>query len=159
MKTKAVLAGLLTLLAITACEQKPTADSILQKILAEYDSENFLKKHAILAIPLEGCSPCIEQSIAFVKENFEEEKIGYIISSISPKVTKFTIGQKAYESDNVLMDHHLKAVEFQLIPSAPGLFYLENGRVTRFIYLDSNNSKATLTALINDLTNHGKSDF
>jgi len=159
MKTKAVLAGLLTLLAIPACEQKPTADSILRKILLEYDSENFLRKHAILAIPLEGCSPCIEQSVAFVKENFEEDKIGFIISSFSPKVTKFTIGQKAFESDNVLIDHHLKAIEFQLINSAPALFYLENGRVTKFIYLDSNNSKATLSALKNDLTNHDQSDF
>ena len=98
----------------------------------------------MLIIPAKGCDSCIKGSLDFVRNNYQKEHLGFIISGLSRREVRLIVGDESINRSNVIVDDLDYAHQFKLIDVKPKVIFLQKGKVNNAIELTALNSASTL---------------
>jgi hypothetical protein len=131
-----VLAAAIAIFLI-GCE-KPydtSATDNLQNYIQKITKKRELKGKVYLVSPIEGCSPCINKTIRFIKENLDKKEISFVVSHDTEKPIRFKFSQEELSNKNVLIDSRGVAVSSGVIWSNPSVYYIKEGKVVEYKHL------------------------
>ena len=93
---------------------------------------------SIIVIPYEGCSGCISNTTAFVKEHIDTLRSNIIFTGIEDfKILKLKIGPKVLKSDKVYFDLDNKLMQKEFASIYPQIVTVDEARkIIQFKVLD-----------------------
>jgi len=91
-------------------------------------------------IPLSGgCGGCTQSAIAFLKENYQNPKIQFIVSNTTLKGVKLSLNGPILNSNLVLSDVGEEAINQGIVNVFPLIVYVTNNHINRRIRVDASN--------------------
>ncbi|HRK53787.1 MAG TPA: hypothetical protein PK185_07725 [Cyclobacteriaceae bacterium] len=107
--------------------------------------------NAVIVIPLDGCSGCIDKSIEFVNENMPKFKNLYcIVVTPSEKLARLRLGSSV-NYPRLLIDIEMTTRMKYLVESMPLIYTMNNELITKYP-LDATNIEEELLRLKGKLT-------
>lgn len=127
----------------------------------EYTIKTFLKSksigynenvnNAVIVIPLNGCSGCIDTSIEFAIENLPKFRNLYcVIVTPSEKVARLRLG-RGIDYSRLLVDKEMTTSLKNLVETSPLIYIIENEHIIKYP-LNATNIEGELQDLESKLT-------
>lgn len=116
---------LLTVISLFSCHTNEKFKILSEDLkIIDHDQSNFKK---VIIIPNEGCTGCISNATAFIKENIDSLKSNVIFTGIQDfKVLKFKIGNKVLNSKKVYFDRENKFMQKEIASIYPQMVLLDD---------------------------------
>lgn len=133
----------------TSYDSKATEnlEAYIQKITDNKISS--LESKVYLVSPLEGCSPCIDKTVKFIKSNLNEKDISFVVSHDTEKPITFKFSQDELSQENVLIDNRSVAVSSGVIRSNPSVYYIKEGKVVEYKHLHPSEVDTAFVKILN----------
>jgi hypothetical protein len=142
------IAFLLILLA--ACETKRddyTEQIAYEKVVKLFAELNVAldASKTVLIIPVDGCSSCIDPTLAFVSEYQESPDIQIILSSHGSKSITMTLAKYYIDKSAVIFDSKGLSEKYGLIRVSPAVVKLSDDKEVWLTRLEGSNTKQVLS--------------
>jgi hypothetical protein len=116
-------------LILISCNQKRNEREVLDDFLKSIKVSNNLDFKALVIIPLDGCSGCIDATLEFAQLNISDKNLFFVIATSSPKLVKLRLGY--IDKPNVYTDSQLESRDKGLVSFSPTLFIIEKDSFAR----------------------------
>lgn len=122
------------LFIITSCDKQYKMQSALEEFAVQ-SGVNLNGYNTILFIPLEGCSSCIQRSIEFYQDNYDNHNILFVFCTYKPYAYDFLRTNKLC---NVVIDKKNIAIRNKILTTAPTIYIKETNKF-KYLGIITNN--------------------
>ncbi|GIV37715.1 MAG: hypothetical protein KatS3mg032_2094 [Cyclobacteriaceae bacterium] len=137
------------LIMLTSCTSRQLTDRVTKNFLSFLYAQGYSPevdgRQVYFVITLEGCNGCIDACLDFVTNQYRDEKLKIVLTqSTGPKSMKLRVGEQLVTDPKVIKDYDNTLQKYEVVNFEPVVFFFEDSKPIKYIYLNTSNLKNTL---------------
>ena len=128
---------ILAIILFSGCSENTRKGKLIKEIAVNKNFNIDFENCIVICVPLNGCPSCVKNSINYLKKNYQNESVYFILSSIFLKhfeYIKDTIN--ITKANNIFFDYENYTGKYQLVEFYPRAYYFSDKKLKTTIELD-----------------------
>ncbi|MBA7543151.1 hypothetical protein ES705_35478 [subsurface metagenome] len=128
----------ITFLVYSGCNEHAKKGRLLKEMAIKNSYNIDFENCIVICVPLNGCPSCVKNSINYLKKNYQNESVYFILSSIFLKhfeYIKDTIN--ITKANNIFFDYENYTGKYQLVEFYPRAYYFSDKKLKEIVKLDT----------------------
>ncbi len=137
------------LIMLTCCTFRQSTDRVTENFLLFLHDQGYSPevdgRQVYFVIALEGCDGYIDACLDFVTNQYRDEKLKIVLTqSTGPKSMKLRAGEQLVSDPKVIKDYDNTLQKYEVVNFEPVLFFFENSKPKKHLYLNTSHLKSSL---------------